>query len=52
MQASEYFFSLEEWPQALAGPAIETAERAGEILRGYAKLRPLVARDLDSRRLL
>jgi hypothetical protein len=30
---------------------IQTAVR-GEILRSYAKLRPLVARDLDSRRLL
>jgi len=31
---------------------IQAAERAAEILRGYAKLRPLVARDLDGRRLL
>jgi hypothetical protein len=42
MHVNEYFFSREEWPSKAAKPAIVAAE----ILRGYVKLRPLVARIL------
>jgi hypothetical protein len=52
MQASEYFSVYRNARRRLQERQIQTAERAGETLRGYAKLRPLAAHHLDSRRLL